>query len=219
MAKKQISISVEPRTETGSAASRRLRRDGRVPCIVYGRGFDSTQVTMDALDLKQVVHHSGVMALAGSDLGDVNVLVRDVQWNHLHTEVQHIDFQIVRMDEKIATTVPIEVIGTPKGVHEGGVLEQLRHDIEVEALPADLPEEITIDVSGLGMNDVLTIADVAFPEGVSATEDAERVLFTIVLPREEEEEAEEEEGILGEEPQEPELIGKEEKEEVPEEEG
>jgi large subunit ribosomal protein L25 len=129
--------------------------------------------------------------------------VRDVQWDHLGKEVLHLDFARVSADEAIETTVRLELHGTAPGVSEGGVLEQLVHELDVKCRATAIPDVIRVEIGGLHLNQGLHVRDLALPEGVTATDDPDRLLVHVVTPRAEAEAA----GIVGG-PSEPEVIGR-----------
>jgi large subunit ribosomal protein L25 len=205
MASNRPTIDVEKREEFGSRTSRRLRKSGRVPGVVYGgTGEGCISFSADARELRRVLVGSGALI----DLkvgGDTKpVIVKDTQLHPVRGELLHIDFLQVRLDEKIQTTVPLHAEGGEEapGVKEGGVLELPTHVLNIEALPTDIPEAITVDVSALGMTETMHLSAITPPSGVTFLDDPEEtILATIVIPTEEPEEpeVEEETELVGEE--------------------
>jgi large subunit ribosomal protein L25 len=205
MASNRPTIDVEKREEFGSRTSRRLRKTGRVPGVVYG-GSDGECISFsaDARELRRVLVGAGALI----DLkvgGDTKpVIVKDTQLHPVRGELLHIDFLQVRLDEKIQTTVPLHVEGQEEapGIKEGGVLEVPTHQLNIEALPTEIPEHITVDVSGLGMTETMHLSALTAPTGVTFLDDPEEtIIATIVIPAEEPEEpeVEEETELVGEE--------------------
>jgi large subunit ribosomal protein L25 len=196
-------LTAEERSERGSRAVRRLRRSGLVPGVVYG-GTDgeSTSFTVNSRALRQVL-------VDGSALIDLEVagrtrpvIVKDQQFHPVRGEVMHIDLLEVRLDEKIQTTVSVHIenIEEAPGIKEGGVLEQVTHQLNIEALPTAIPEYVPVDASGMEIAATMTLSEVPAPEGVTFLDDPEEtVIATVVVPTEvEEPEIEEETELVGE---------------------
>jgi large subunit ribosomal protein L25 len=205
MATSRPSVEVQTREEFGSRVTRRLRKTGQVPGIVYG-GADGKSVAFaaDARELRRVLVGAGALIDLKVGGGERPVIVKDMQFHPVRGELMHIDFAEVRLDEKIQTTVSVHVEGTEDapGVKEGGVLEQATHQLNIEALPTAIPDAITVDVSGLGIAETMHLSAVTAPEGVTFLDDPEEtIIATIVVPTEEptEPEVEEEAGVVGEE--------------------
>ena len=203
---KRPTLTVEERPERGSRATRRLRREGLVPGVIYGGGNgDAISFKVGARDLRHVL-------VDGSALLDVKVgsgkarpvIVKDQQYHPVRDELLHIDLLEVRLDEKIHSTVAVELEGAEDapGLKEGGVLEHVTRELNIEALPTDIPENITVDVSGMEIAATLPLATVTPPAGVEFLDDLEEtVIATVVAPTEveEPEEVEEETELVGEE--------------------
>ena len=203
MASKRPSLDVQPREHYGSRASRRLRRSGLVPGIVYG-GDESVSFQVNARDLRHVLVGAGALIDLKIDGGARPVIVKDAQLHPVRGEVMHIDFLQVRLDEKIQTqvTVHLEGIEEAPGVKEGGVMEQATHQLNIEALPTEIPEEIIADVSGMEIAGTMHLSELTPPEGVTFLDDPEEtIIATVVVPAEEPEEpeVEEEAELVGEE--------------------
>lgn len=216
---KEAQINAATRDETGKGAARSLRRDGKVPGIVYGHGEDSVAVAVDAGELMRLTHTVSIentivdLTIAGGDGGPYKVLVREIQRHPFKQEFLHVDFFRVAMDEKIHVDVPVMLTGVPTGVKDrGGVLEHMLRDLEVYCLPGSIPEKVEIDVSHLDIGDSIHVSEIELPD-VEILTDLERSIVAVLAPTViEEPEEEEEEELL-----EPELIGREgeEGEEVP----
>jgi large subunit ribosomal protein L25 len=179
MAVQSVQISVKPRSELGSRANRRLRQAGFIPGIVYGHKEAVVPIT---LPKKQMLTHleQGVHVLDLELEGKAEkVLVKDVQYDHLGAEVLHVDFARVSLDEKVEVTVPLELRGTPKGEQDGGVLQQMISDIEIECLVTDIPDVIRHSVSDMGLDAVLHISDLQLPPGVKALQEPDVIVATV----------------------------------------
>jgi large subunit ribosomal protein L25 len=196
-------LTADERSERGSRAIRRLRRDGLVPGVVYG-GTDgeSTSFTVESRALRQVLVDGSALIdleVAGRTLP---VIVKDQQFHPVRGEVMHIDLLEVRLDEKIQTTVAVHIenIEEAPGIKEGGVLEQVTHQLNIEALPTAIPEFVPVDASGMEIAATMTLSEVTVPEGVTFLDDPEEtVIATVVVPTEvEEPEIEEETELVGE---------------------
>ncbi|HEY1273710.1 MAG TPA: 50S ribosomal protein L25 [Thermoleophilaceae bacterium] len=199
-------LAVEERPERGTRATKRLRRAGLVPGIVYG-GTDGECISfkVDALELRHVlVDGSALIDLKVGDGKARPVIVKDQQRHPVREELMHIDLLEVRLDEKIQTTVALHVEGAEDapGVKEGGVLEQVTHQLNIEALPTAIPESVVADVSGMEIAATMHLSALTPPEGVTFLDDPdETIVATVVVPTEveEPEEIEEETELVGEE--------------------
>jgi large subunit ribosomal protein L25 len=203
---KRPTLPVEERPERGSRATRRLRRQGLVPGVVYG-GADgeSTAFKVDARVLRQVLVDGSALIDLKVNGGRLRpVIVKDQQLHPVRDQPLHIDFLEVRLDEKIEAPVAVHVEGVEEspGVKEGGVLEQVTHQLNIEALPTDIPEAIVVDMSGMEIAATMQLSEVTPPPGVTFLDDPdETIIATIVVPTEieEPEEIEEETELVGEE--------------------
>jgi len=200
-------ISVEERKKTGKGVSRRLRREGLIPGVIYGREIDSKPLTVDPEDIKNKVNTNAIIDLKIGEDEEKTTMIKDFQKDVIKNKIIHVDFQQIFMDEKITVTVPVNIIGDSIGVQEGGVLQQLMREIEIEALPADIPEKLDLDISELDVGDSLQVKDIEVPEDIELMTSLGDVIVTVVTPSEEIEEEVEEE--LEEEFVEPEVIGEE----------
>ncbi len=203
---KRPTLEVQERAERGSRAVRRLRREGVVPGVVYGGSDgDSTSFKVGHRVLRQVlVDGSALIDLAIAGGKTRPVIVKDQQLHPVRGEVMHIDFLEVRLDEKIEAPVALHIEGVEEapGIKEGGVMEQVTHQLNIEALPTDIPDFITVDVSGMEIAATMHLSELSPPAGVVFLDDAEEtIIATIVVPTEveEPEEIEEETELVGEE--------------------
>jgi large subunit ribosomal protein L25 len=200
---KRPSLEVEERPERGSRATRRLRRDGYVPGVVYG-GEDCISFKVNSRILRAALHDGSALLDLKIGSGEARpVIVKAEQRHPVRGQIVHIDLLQVRLDEKIQSTVSVELTGgeDAPGVKEGGVLEQVTRELNTEALPTDIPERIVVDVSGMEVNGVMNLSEVSAPDGVVFLDDPdETVIATITIPTQvAEPEIEEETELVGEE--------------------
>jgi large subunit ribosomal protein L25 len=206
MAQSRTTLKVSPRDTFGSRATRRLRRDGLVPGVVYGQGGEARPFQVQERELRNVLQEG--QTLLDLEVGEtkaVPVVIKEQQHHPVRGDVTHLDCLEVRLDEEIQAEVTIELEGADNapGVREGGVLEHVTREITVEALPTAIPEQITVDVSAMEINDTINLASVAIPSDVKlmADEPEEITIATLSPPRVEEEpepELEEEAELVGE---------------------
>src|SRR4051812_6320577 len=205
MATNRPTIDVTAREQFGSRVSRRLRKSGQIPGVVYGSPDGScVSFAADARELRRILVGAG--ALIDLKVGGETrpVILKDVQLHPVRNDLMHVDFVQVRLDEKIQTIVSLHAEGGEEapGVKEGGVLELPTHQLNIEALPTAIPDAITVDVSGLGMTETMHLSALTPPDGVTFLDDPdETIIATIVIPTEEpaEPELEEEAGRVGDE--------------------
>jgi large subunit ribosomal protein L25 len=206
MAAERTKLAVEARDERGSRSVRRLRRSGFVPGVVYGRGDEPTPFKVDARRVRAVLAEGHALFDVEVNGDALPVIVKEQQRDPIHGRLVHLDLLKVRLDEKIQSTVALELEGVEEapGVKEGGVLEHVTRELTIEALPTDIPDRIVADVSGLGIAETLTLASVTAPAGVTIMDDLEEtVVATVTAPSEviEEPEVEEEAELVGEVPE------------------
>src|SRR3712207_4780177 len=203
MAEKRPTLAVEERADTGSRAARRLRREGLIPGVVYGGG-DCTAVRIDARELRTaLLSSSAVIDLQVGGGKARPVIVKDQQHHPVRNEIVHIDLLQVRLDEKIQTTVPLELEGVEDapGAKEGGVVEHVTRELNIEALPTSIPERVVADVSGMEAAATMHLSELTPPEGVVFLDDPEEtIVATVTIPTEVvEPEVEEETELVGDE--------------------
>jgi large subunit ribosomal protein L25 len=214
MASDRATLKVEPRDAFGSRTSRRLRREGLVPGVVYGGGADARPFQVGEREAHNLLAKAGALIdveLAGKA---TPVVVKEEQRHPVRGELLHLDLLEVKLDEAIEADVAIELLGTEEapGVKEGGVLEHVTHEITISALPTEIPDSIPADVSGMDIGDTLQLSMVAVPEGAEwalgeGVDPEEVTVATLSPPRVEEEpepELEEEAELVGEEGEVPE---------------
>jgi large subunit ribosomal protein L25 len=202
-------LQVSERTDFGSRTARRLRREGLVPGVVYSGGSEARAFSVSEREARNALAAGGALLDLAFDGGKAEpVVVKEQQRHPVRGQLLHIDLQVVRLDQAIESEVTIELLGIDEapGVKEGGVLEHITHQINVEALPTDIPETIPVDVSGMEIGDTLQLDSVIAPEGVEfalgeGVEAEEVTIATLNPPRVEEEpevEVEEEAELVGE---------------------
>ena len=200
--KSEFVVEAEKRKEHGTREARRLRRQGKLPAVMYGHGKAAVSLTISSRAGDQLLQHGGVVTLAiAGRKRPVTAVVKEVQRDAITAGPLHFDFREVRADELITTSVPLVPTGEAAGQQHGGQLEQMVHQLTLECLPGNLPDMVRVDISGLDLDDVMHVADLELPEGVKAAVDPELAVFQVRLPRveaadEEEAVAEGEEGAV-----------------------
>lgn len=207
-------LEATKRETRGKNAARRVRAEGRIPAVVYGDKADAAVIAVDPKTLLRILHsESGVNTLISLKFegeGDTRVLVRDYQVDPVTQKPLHVDFYRIAMDKKLRVTVPVQLKGEPKGVKaQGGILDFVSRDIEVECLPADIPEHIDIDVSELLLNQGIRVRDLPeHPKWKVLTEPDTMVVHVVTPKAEAVEEPAAAAAVAGAAPAEPEVIKK-----------
>jgi large subunit ribosomal protein L25 len=197
-------LNVEPRVRTGKGGARKVRADGLVPAVVYGKGIETLNLRVDPKALQQATATEAgwntLITLKGDGPYDGKVVVlKDMQIDAIRREPKHVDFYALDMKKKIAFMVPVSPQGKSKGEKEGGTLQLVRHELEVFCLPTNIPPSIEINVEELEVGDAVHIDEVSFPEGAESRHDVNFTVLTVVSRMAEEvEEVEEEELLEGE---------------------
>jgi len=186
----EIVVSAKTRMDRGKNAARRLRREGFVPGVVYGGKEENVAVAVDPKALQKVLRseagRNSILKLDIANAGATNAILKSWQVDPIKESFLHADFYRIAMDVAIRVTVPIHVIGEARGVKvDGGILELILREIEVECLPGDIPERIDVEVSDLGINGALRVSDIVAPAKVQILEGAEQVVVHVVSVKEE----------------------------------
>jgi large subunit ribosomal protein L25 len=196
----EVTLVAEANRHVGKSAARKIRREGKVPAIVYGLGSDPTPVAVRSRELQHILH-GGANTLISLDMSGQTdlVLARQVVRHPVRHTLVHVDFIRIRRDQAVSAEIPIHLIGEPVGVREGGLLEQATFTLSIEAKPGDIPAGIEADVSALDIGDQVTVADLQLPPGVVTTQEPGDLVAHVTQPRgldlpEEAEPAEGEEG-------------------------
>jgi large subunit ribosomal protein L25 len=178
-------LSLNARDPEGSRTARRLRRTGEVPGVIYGGDAEPSHFSVDARILRNTLARSGAILDISIDGGKASpVIVKDLQRHPVRGEIMHLDLVRVNMNETIHTTVVLELVGADEapGVSEGGVLSQETREVNIEALPGDIPDTITHDVSKMQINDTLTLSAVTVPAGITLLDDLEETVIATITP-------------------------------------
>ena len=188
MAGERVKLEVKERERRGSRDARRLRREGMIPGVLYGNGKESFAISVPERELRRVLTGAGGLhaildvVLEGEKTTHASIL-KDYQQDPIRGHISHVDLHEVRLDQPIQASVTVQLIGEPAGAKEGGVLSQVQREINVEALPMEIPEHIDLDVSGMAIGDTLRLIDLAPLEGVTYLDNAEEtVLASVGLP-------------------------------------
>lgn len=200
----QEQLPAEQRTELGSGAARRLRRDGRLPAVLYGHAIEPAHLSVDRIRFEQLLGKGTRVVSLIINGSEARALIKDLQYDALGSDLLHADFQRLVSGEKVEVAIPVELLGEPVGVRrDGGVLDHLRKEITVSCLPGQIPGTIRVDVRELGIRDDITIGDIEWPEGVEPVAAADATVVAVLPPEEVPEEPELEEA------KEPEVVGRE----------
>ena len=221
-----VVLKADRRTQVGKQAVKHLRLKGRLPAVVYGEKQDPIVCSVDRKELEVILHDQGRNALVSLDLPDGQAqdttIIKEIQHHPLKGEMQHVDFHRISLTEKIIVEVAVEAEGNPVGVRtEGGILEHMLYEVEVECLPTDIPDKVVFDVTEMSIGDTIHVSDLVVEGNVEIVTESDRSVFVVVPPAVAQvaEDEEEEEALEEEEMQEPEVIerGKRDEEEEEEE--
>jgi large subunit ribosomal protein L25 len=223
----QIVLEVEKREETGKVAAKLLRQKGLIPVVLYGKKTKTFPLKIQAATFKKVLEKGGVHKIFNLKVStdhsseEKTCVIQEIQKDPFGKIILHVDFHEISMQDKIKSKIPLELTGTSPGIKEGGIVDHVLWEVEVESLPLNLPEKILIDISTLTINQSLHVRDIKPLEGVEILNDPEEVLVVIHPPRTEEAPAAAEATLAVQPaaPTQPEVIskGKKEEEETPEE--
>ena len=204
MAGERIKLDVRSREEAGSAVSRRLRAGGMIPGVLYGDGKKAHPFAVEERELRRVLTgdhglHAILDVVFEGQKTPHHAVLKDYQLDPVRPRLLHIDLHEVRLDQVIQSQVAVEPVGESPGVKEGGVLTLVAREVNVEALPMEMPDRLELDISGMTIGDSLRISDIVVPEGVRLLDDPESVVATVTPPTRVEEPEEAEEAVEGEE--------------------
>lgn len=202
-------LKASAREETGKGPARRLRSEGRIPAVVYGKEMDTVSISLDAMEASHLfqaisVDNTIVQLDVEGQKEPLQTLVREIQTHPYKSDLWHVDFLRIQEGVAVEVDIPIHLEGIPEGVRSsGGVLEQIVHDLPVKCVPAQIPESVEIDVTELDVGDAVHVSDIYLGEDVEILLDPGRTVCTVVVPKvievEEEEEEEAEVLLVGEE--------------------
>ena len=182
-------LNAVKRTDSGKGVARKLRAGGRAPAVVYGQGEDALLLSIDALETMNLFNHISVentiveLRVEG-EKKPIPTLVREVQLHPFKPELLHVDFYMIQEGVMVEVTVPLHVHGDAPGVKlQGGVLQQVEHDLPVRSIPSQIPEDLTVDVSQLQIGDQITAGQLELPEGVTLLLEDDQALVLVSAPR------------------------------------
>jgi len=176
-------LPVESRDKLGTAHARRYRRAGRVPCILYGRGRESVPLITPASAVEHLLkHHTPLVRLTLGEKSQT-ALVRALEWDTFGEHVAHLDFVRVEMEDEVKVSIPVHVTGDPKGAHEGGSLQLVKPDLEVYCRVDSIPEQVTLDVSDLGIGDGIYVDEVPYPDRVRPVREGHELVVHVLAPK------------------------------------
>ncbi len=202
----EVTLSAKPRSQLGSRAMKRLRREGKIPGVVYGRQFgDSLPLEIDARKLRSALQgHSlhSVFTLEIDGRDSTPVLIQDHQVDVVSRRLTHVDLHAISMDEEVQSTVELSAVGVAPGVKEGGILDFVLREITVACLPANIPERVEVDVGSLQIGDSIHVRDLTVPQGVKIVQSGDDMVASLLPPSKAEEVLAAPAG-----PAEPELVG------------
>jgi large subunit ribosomal protein L25 len=187
----EVTLEATARDSFGKNEARRTRKAGRVPAVLYGEGRDATPIAVEPKALLKILHSEAgantLIALKMGGAGDTRVLVKEYQLDPVTHHVLHADFYKVAMDKRLRVTIPVIVKGEPKGVkQQGGILEFIRREIDIECLPGDIPEHVEIDVSELMLHQGTRVRDIATNVSWTPVSDPDLMLVHVIMPKVEE---------------------------------
>jgi large subunit ribosomal protein L25 len=206
----QAKLTVQTRTQVGRNAIKKVRKEGLIPGVIYGVGQEPINLEVNRRQLSTVLAHSSgenilleLEIVDGDNKRNSLAMIQEVQHHPIQRQILHVDFHAVSATEKITAEVPIETVGEPIGVKtNGGLLEHILRDLEVECLPGDLPDRIEVDVTNLDINQSIHVKDLPLPPGVEAVTDGDLTVVAVSAARVDEEPTE----ALGAAPAAPEVI-------------
>lgn len=180
----QKTMSIELRDRVGKGVARKLRANGRVPGVVYGKGVEPVAVSVDAKELAGAIVGEGgrnnlITLQGGESLSGSVVIVADLQKAALKGTFVSVDLHKINMDEKVRVHVPVALVGTAAGVKEGGMLDVVMHSVDLECLPAQIPEHVEVDVTGLSIGNAIHVGELTLPAGVKALDDPKATIVSI----------------------------------------
>lgn len=203
-----VTLSATPRADVGKGAARSLRRDGRVPAVIYGSARESLPLSLNSRELERLLGRiSAESTVIDLDLGGstARTLIREVQRHPFRREIIHVDFQELVAGEKVTVNIPITLVGVPEGVRlSGALLGQVMNELTIRVDPADIPRHVEVDVSRLTIGHSLHVSDLQLPAGVEVLDDADATVATVSAPKV----SEEAPAVVAEPGSEPELIRK-----------
>lgn len=178
-------LKAESRDGMTKSEVKKLRAEGKVPAVVYGKKVGARSIFVDAKELLALLkaNPNAVMEMDIPGTGKHPVMIHGIQRDKVSRDWLHVDFRQVNMDEPVCTSVPLEFVGEPTGVKEGGMMQVQLHELEIRCLPHLIPSAVHVDVSGLELGDTLLVQDIALPDGIEMKSDPEAVVVTLLAPQ------------------------------------
>lgn len=178
-------MNIELRTKTGTGVSRRLRNADMVPGVVYGKGMDPMPISIKICDLKEAMSGEGgknnlITLVGGGTLDQSMAIIADLQRDAIKRTYEHVDLHRINMSEKLRVTVPVLLTGTAIGVKEGGLLDLAHHELHVECLPGNIPDQIEIDITELKVAHSIHVSDIQLPEGVKLLDNPKTPVVSVL---------------------------------------
>jgi large subunit ribosomal protein L25 len=208
-----VVLSTQPRDKYGSQHTRRLRRQGLVPAVLYGHGEGTLSVALNAEEIEAAIRHGSRVVDLQTAKGVEKALIKEAQWDHLGKHLMHLDFARVSDQDRVTVHVHLEIRGSAPGVTAGGVLDQPLHSLEVECQATAIPDSIRVNINELQLDQSIHVKDLKLPAGVTALADPDAIVIHVKTPQ-----AEPEPGAaVPGETAEPEVIGRKATEEPAEE--
>src|SRR5690625_289653 len=186
-----VKLKAKQREDLRSSVTKAMSQDGQIPAVVYGKGKESTPISVDSLDLIRTVREEGQNAIISLDIENgtaVDVMLYDYQMHPIRDEISHADFYIVDLTEEMDVEVVIRLEGEAEGAREGGILQQPLFELQIRATPRAIPEEIVVDVSALNIGDTITVADLPTEDEYTILDEQDTAIATVLPPEEEVEE-------------------------------
>lgn len=181
-----IAMNADQRTDTTKGELRQLRNQGKIPGVIYGKQLNgAAQITVDGKELQALLrsHPNAVLEINIPSYGKQSVMVSEVQRDSLSRQVVHVDFHQINMNENVRAHVRIQAEGDSEGVKEGGILQMILHELEVQCLPGNIPDAVMVDISSLAVGESLLISDLKLPNGIESGLDPDQVVLTILAPQ------------------------------------
>ena len=185
-----VKLKAERRDDLTKSYTNQLRNKGFIPSVVYGNDKEAITVAVENIELLKTLRDEGRNAVITLDIEQgesVEVMLHEYQVDPLRDEVIHADFYVVDMSQEMDVTVSIQLEGEPAGVKEGGILQQPLYELQIRATPANIPDQITINVADLAIGDAISVADLDKADGYEVTEDPDTTIVTVTAPQAEEE--------------------------------
>ncbi|MGC2130150.1 MAG: 50S ribosomal protein L25 [Candidatus Aquilonibacter sp.] len=183
MASKELNLPIEHRSKTGTTGAQALRRQGKIPGVLYGHGTEPLHVAFEAKIFDDLLHHgarNGVLTLTLNGKKADTALVRDVARNPVSRRIVHVDLQRVSEHEAVRATIPLVMVGTPRGVRDfGGVMDVMVHEVEVEGPVDQLPDHFEVDVTDLGIHQHVVASDIKLPAGFKLLEAPDMLVVSV----------------------------------------